>query len=140
MRCSTRALTLQVRGQQREGVLGKGSPGVGKYKQEHQQQGHEAGGAGHSVWGSSSPRGCPLTHTLALREETEKWGKVSDSLHPSCRQDPPLVYPQKSLWSGIKNPLSGTASAPAGCHCHLRPFPLGLAQTGWYEACQHDPS
>lgn len=29
------------------------------------------GGTGHSVWGSSGPRGCPLTHMLALKEKTE---------------------------------------------------------------------
>lgn len=51
----------------------------------------------------------------------------------------PLVYPQKTLWCGGKNLLPGTASVPASCHCHSRFFPLQLAQTGWCEACQHDP-
>lgn len=104
-------LTLQVRGQQRDGVLGKGSLGMGqRQQQQQQQQGHGVGGRGHPVRGSSSPRGYPLTHMLALKGETEKWGEGLSSLCPCRRQTPPQVYPQKTLWGGAKNRLRLTPS------------------------------
>lgn len=48
--------------------------GKREQQEQQQQQGHEVGGTGHPVRGSSGPRGCPLTHMPALKGETGKSG------------------------------------------------------------------
>ena len=115
--CRARALTLQVRGQQREGVLGEGSLGMGKREQQ-EQQGHEAGGTGHPVRGSSGPRGCPLTHMPALKEETDKSGGRGQI--PS-----PLAQAGSSPGLTLEDPV-GRGNQPFLWHC-LGPSQLSLS-------------
>lgn len=81
--------------------------------------------------GSSGPRGCPFTHMLALKGQTEKSGAKGQV--PSTLNAVRLlsqVYPQKTLWGGGKNSLCCSILVPASCHCHSRILLLQLAQTG----------
>lgn len=84
-------LTSKVRGQQREWILRKDGPGLGRcqQQQQQQQQGHEVGSTGHPVRGSSGPRGYPLTHMLVLKRETEK-----SSSERGAGRSPPGLSPE----------------------------------------------
>lgn len=116
-RAQGRALTLQVRGQQREGVLGEGGLGVGQREQQ-QQPGHEAGGAGHPVGGSSGPRGCPLAHMQALEGDAEEsWGRGRIPSTPAAGGLLPGLSPEDPVELGKE---------PSRWHC-LRPDRLSLS-------------
>lgn len=81
------------------------------------------GGTGHPVRGSSGPRGCPLTHMPALKEETDKSGERGWIPSPSTQAGSPLVYPQRTLWAWGKQPFPWHCLSPSQLSLSLKAFP-----------------
>lgn len=92
------------------GSWGKAAWAWGSDSNNSSSKGMEWGARGILCGAAQAPGGTPSPICWPWSGETEKWGKGLSSLYPCCRQTPPQVYPQKTLWGGAKSHLCLTPS------------------------------